>query len=76
MDVVETLATGESRRLAGPVSGTVVDAALVHFEASLGPDGREHLARLEGDSLAGNWVESSGTIPGSGQFGGRRQQVP
>jgi hypothetical protein len=75
MDVVETLATGESSRLAGPVSGTVVDAKLVHFEASLGADTREHLARLQGDSLAGSWVESSGTIPSSGQFGGRRQVV-
>jgi len=76
LDVVETLATGESRRLAGPVSGTVVDAELVHFEASLGSFTREHLARLEGDSLAGSWVASSGTVPGAGQFGGRRQVVP
>ena len=36
MDVVEALTTGETRRMAGPVSGTVVDSTLVRFEAALG----------------------------------------
>jgi hypothetical protein len=72
MDLVEVLATGETRRVAGPVSGTIVDGTLVHFEASLGGGSREHLGRIEGDSLAGSWVEASGVAAGSGQFGGRR----
>ncbi len=74
MDVVETLATGETHRITGPVSGTV-DGALVRFEASLSGVAREHFARLEGDSLSGSWIESAGTIPGSGEFGGRRQRA-
>lgn len=72
LDVVETLAGGEQRRLTGPVYGTV-DGELVRFDASVTGGSREHLARLAGDSLSGSWVESSGTIPGSGEFGGRRQ---
>jgi hypothetical protein len=75
MDVVETLATGESHRITGPISGTV-DGTLVTFEATLSGGSREHLARLDGDSLSGSWIESSGTIPGSGEFGGHRQRVP
>ena len=72
LDVVESLATGEQRRLTGPVYGTV-DGELVRFDASVTGGSREHFARLAGDSLAGSWVESSGTIPGSGEFGGHRQ---
>lgn len=73
LDVVETLATGASRRIAGQVSGTLVDGALVQFEATLGGGSREHLARLAGDSLTGNWIEASGMAAGSGTFGSRRQ---
>ena len=76
MDVVETLTTGETRRMAGPVSGTVVDSTLVRFEAALGNGGgsREHFARVIGDSLAGTWVETSGGPSGAGPFSGRREQ--
>jgi len=76
MDVVETLTTGETRRMAGPVSGTVVDSTLVRFEAELGSGGgsREHFARVIGDSLAGTWVETTGGPSGAGPFSGRRQQ--
>ena len=75
MDVVETLTTGETRRMAGPVFGTVVDSTLVRFEADLGNEGgsREHFARVIGDSLAGTWVETTGGPSGAGPFGGRRQ---
>jgi hypothetical protein len=74
MDVVETLATGETHRVTGPVSGTI-DGELVRFEASLAGGAREHFARLVGDSLSGSWIEPDGTIPGSGEFGGRRQKA-
>jgi len=73
MDVVETLSSGESRRIAGPVSGTLIDQSLVQFEASVGGGNRAHFARLAGDSITGSWVESSGTAVGTGQFTGRRQ---
>ncbi len=72
-DVVEVLATGESRRIAGPLSGTLLDSTLARFEVVLDGIGREHLARIVGDSLTGSWVESNGSPPGSGQFGGHRQ---
>lgn len=73
LDVVEVLATGETRRIAGPVSGTLLDATVARFEVTLAGTTREHLARLRGDSLGGSWVESSGALQGSGSFGGRRQ---
>ncbi|HEX9563300.1 MAG TPA: hypothetical protein VF981_04985 [Gemmatimonadaceae bacterium] len=73
LDVVEVLATGETRRLVGPVSGTLVDATVARFEVSLGGVGRDHLARIARDSLAGSWVESAGPAPGTGRFGGRRR---
>lgn len=73
IDVVEALATGESRRIAGPVSGTIVDSTLVRFEALLGGGSREHFARIRGDSIVGNWVETSGGAAGAGAFSGLRQ---
>ncbi len=78
IDVVETLATGESRRLGGTVSGFVIagNGTMVQFEATLNGASREHLARLAGDSLSGSWVESlPGGAPGAGAgpFSGRRQ---
>jgi autotransporter translocation and assembly factor TamB len=76
LDVVEVLPTGESRRIAGPVSGTVIDDGLVRFEAELGTAGREHFARFTGDSLTGTWIEVAGPAAGSGSFSGRRQATP
>lgn len=73
LDVVELLVTGESRRVAGPVSGSLVDGTLARFEVTLGGVGREHLARFRGDSLSGSWVEAGAELPGSGEFSGRRQ---
>jgi len=73
IDVVEVLATGQSRRVAGPVSGTMVDSTLVRFEALLDGGSREHFARIRGDSIAGNWVETSSGASGAGPFSGRRQ---
>lgn len=71
LDAVEVFPTGETRRLSGAVTGTVVEGTLVTFAASLGSEEREHLARLDGDSIAGTWVESSGG--GSGRFSGTRR---
>ena len=72
LDVVEELATGESRRVSGRVSGTIVSGDLIRFEAVVGDGTREHIARLASDSLTGDWVQAAGTIPGNGHFGARR----
>jgi hypothetical protein len=73
LDVIERLTTGESRRIAGPVSGSLVDTDVARFEVTLGGVGREHLVRLHGDSMSGSWVETGGSLQGNGRFGGRRQ---
>src|SRR5262245_53445628 len=58
LDVVEVLPTGESRRVSGPVSGTVLDSTLFRFEAVIGGATREHLARVRADSMTGDWVQA------------------
>ena len=72
LDAVEVLATGESRRVSGFVSGTMLDSSLFRFEASIGGDTREHLARVRSDSIAGDWVQSENGVARSGRFGGAR----
>jgi hypothetical protein len=76
LDIVEVLPTGETRRIAGPISGTLIDSGLVRFDATLGTSDREHFARLRGDSLSGTWIELAGSMSGAGSFSGRRQVVP
>lgn len=73
LDVIEQLTTGESRRIVGPLSGSLVDTDVARFEVTSGGVGREHLARFNGDSITGSWVEIGGSLPGNGRFGGRRQ---
>ena len=72
LDAVEVLATGESRRVSGFVSGTMLDSSLFRFEAVIAGDAREHLARMRSDSIAGDWVESANGLARSGRFGGKR----
>ena len=76
LDIVEVLPTGETRRIAGPISGTLIDSSLVRFEAMLGTSEREHFARIVGDSLTGSWIELAGSTAGAGSFTGRRQASP
>jgi hypothetical protein len=74
VDLIEVNAQGGTRRLAGPVSGTVIDASSLRFDAFLEAVPRQHLATLAGDSLAGTWLAVDGagqTV--SGTFGGRRE---
>ena len=53
LDLTEVTAQGGTRRIAGPVSGKVVDAGTVRFDAFLEALPRQHLATLSGDSLNG-----------------------
>ena len=73
MDVVQTDAAGATQRLAGPVTGQVVDGSSFQFNAFLEATPRQHLASIHGDSLSGSWVSTAGTQPATGTFGGRRQ---
>jgi hypothetical protein len=73
LDLTEVNALGISRRIAGPVSGKVIDATSVRFDAWLEAIPRQHIATLTGDSLAGTWVLVDGAgATASGSFGGHR----
>jgi hypothetical protein len=72
LDVVEVSAGG-SRRIAGAVSGALVDSTAGRFTVRLGADEREHLVRFGRDSLHGTWLQLSSTGTATGSFNGRRQ---
>ena len=76
LDVVEVLPTGDSRRVSGPLSGTVLDSTLVRFEAIIGGATREHLARISADSITGDWVQALSGAAASGRFAARRVGPP
>ena len=60
MDLIETDARGQQRRVAGPFSGRTVDSTTLDFEVIIGAVSRRHVGKVKGDSLTGSWVESSG----------------
>jgi hypothetical protein len=77
LDFVELSANGQSRRVAGPVSGVLVDSAMARFDATLGGDGasdRQHLARFGADSVTGTWVEVGAASVLTGRFAARLQE--
>ena len=73
LDIIETPSAGPARRLAGPVTGSVIDATSLRFDATFDAGTREHLAKLIGDSLTGSWLNTDGAQTASGSFGGHRQ---
>jgi hypothetical protein len=74
LDVTEVTADGRSRRIAGPVSGLLLDSIVARFDATLGGADRQHLARFGGDSLWGSWVEIGSGSSVAGSFSGRRPE--
>jgi hypothetical protein len=73
LDVMLVDARGESRRVAGRVTGQMLDATAIRFDALIGAVPRQHLATLRGDSLTGSWLELSGAAGGAtGQFRAKR----
>ena len=59
--------------LAGPIFGIAVSGSVVSFDAQLGLGvTRTHTADVVGDSLAGEWIEGSGTSAPRGTFWARR----
>jgi hypothetical protein len=71
LDVMETDA-GVSRRIAGPVSGVMLDSLTARFSVALGVMEREHIARFTADSMTGSWVEHGGPSAAYGRFSGWR----
>ena len=68
LDVTQLDASGVLRRLAGVVSGTLVDT-LVDFDAYLDATPRRHDAAVHADSMVrGQWIEQTGTVTLSGSF--------
>ena len=72
MDIVQVTSLGERQRMAGPVSGVLLDSMSARFTATLGNGDREHLARFVGDSVRGTWVETASGSSTAGSFSGRQ----
>ena len=73
LDVMQTDASGTTRRLAGPVTGQAVDGVSFRFNAFLDANPRQHIASFAGDSLWGSWLSTDGTQSATGTFAARRQ---
>ncbi len=74
LDVVQTSALGSSQHIGGPVTGRVIDAVSIRFDAVLEATPRQHLATISGDSVSGTWLLLDGQgHTASGTFGGRRE---
>lgn len=61
VDVVETSAQGQQRRVGGPVAGRMASGTTTEFDAILGTSTRRHVATLLVDTLRGSWFEMSPT---------------
>ena len=72
MDIIQVTSLGERQRMAGPVSGVLLDSTSARFTATLGNGDREHLARFVGDSIRGTWVETASGSSIAGSFSGRQ----
>jgi hypothetical protein len=72
LDVLEVSSTGESRRIAGPVSGVLIDSSSARFSAMFAGNERQHLARFTTDSVKGSWIQLQGSSAAAGNFAGRQ----
>lgn len=72
LDVVRRIGT-ESLRLAGPLSGVLLDSTVARIDATLGGTVRQHVARFGKDSVAGSWVEFGASSAATGHFVAYRQ---
>jgi hypothetical protein len=78
LDVVELDGFGGTRRLAGPVTGRVLDGSGLRFDAFLSAVPRQHVATLGAAGVVGTWVivASAGEAPLAGSFSAQRENVP
>jgi hypothetical protein len=65
-------ATGESRVMAGPLSG-IAEGNVVDFDANVEATTRRHVGQLVDDTITGTWVASSAAgVMSSGTFRAER----
>ena len=68
-----SLVTGESKALAGTVSGAASTAEAIDFDVAIEGGSRCHVGQLAGDTLSGTWVRlSSQGVSASGKFSALR----
>ncbi len=74
LEVTSTNAeTGETRSVAGTVSGSAPAAGAIDFDVFLEPMPRRHVAQLVGDTISGTWVRLSvDGVSASGTFSAHR----
>jgi hypothetical protein len=64
---------GGNRRVVGVLSGRMLDSVVVDFDLSMDGSALRHVGSVRGDSLVGNWVETSSVgVVASGTFRARR----
>lgn len=70
LEVLETSAQGEQRRLTGPVGGRLAGPVTTEFEVPLGGLARRHIGAHRADTLQGSWYDlaPSGAVEASGTF--------
>ena len=65
--------TGETRSIAGTVSGSAGAVGAIDFDAFLEHMPRRHVAQLTGNTLSGTWLRlSESSVPASGTFTAHR----
>jgi len=71
IELQEKNAQGTIRNRVGVVSGRVIAADAVDFDAFIDEEPRRHVARIRADSMTGSWAESR-QLPLTGKFSARR----
>ena len=73
LEIVETPSSSPSFSYAGTIFGTAVNDSVVDFDAQF-PEHpvRTHIGVVHGDSVAGDWIEGTGTSAIRGTFRAHR----
>ena len=76
LDVLETIAGGPQRRLAGPITGRIVNGVSLDFDITLGAQHRQHIGALAADTISGTWFEmgANGGVSAGGSFRAVRER--
>lgn len=75
--VTERDPNGVLTQLSAVVSGRVLSATSIDFDAAIAGVDRRHLGTIGGDSIAGSWADYSGeAIVASGTFSAARSAAP